>query len=107
MQKRILKTMLNMKYKESCRDTSKNHKMLTVYAIYIYVCVTFLMDNMSKCKNDKYKHSCGTRNKSKFVVPNHILKNTEKGPYYAAIKFYTYLSLPVREGYRRSFLRNV
>lgn len=48
-------TMLNMKYTESCKNIFKNHKLLTLYAIYLYVCVIFGFDNLSEVENRKHK----------------------------------------------------
>lgn len=74
MQKSILKTMPNMKYTESYGNILKNNQSSTLYAIYIYVCVIFVFDNMSKFE----------------YIPKYRLKNTEKGSHYAPIKFYSH-----------------
>lgn len=93
-QKRIIRTIGNMNYRESCRGKFKSLFMLTIYGLYIYECLLFVFKN----KNEfiiSGNHSYDTRNQD-FIYPQHRLTLIEKGPYYMCIRIYNKLPIHLK-----------
>lgn len=78
-----------MKAKESCRGVFKKHKILTIYALYIYECLIFVSQNTSEFQTDK-SHCYPTRTND-IMYPIHRLTLSEKGTHYRCIKFFNNL----------------
>lgn len=89
IQKRVIRIIHGMKYRESCRGIFGLLNIMTVYAVYIYECLMFVFRNKEKFQNDT-DHEYNTRNLDIFY-PQHRLTLTEKSPYYRCIKFYNKL----------------
>lgn len=91
MQKRILRGMLSLPFRVSCRPFFREHRILTVYCIYILEAVTYVHKYI-----DKYQR-CGdvnvyrTRISKKLYVPQFRLTQTKKGPDITFIKMYNCL----------------
>lgn len=87
IQKRIIRVINKMNYLESCRGIFKKLNVLTVYGLYIFECLMFVMKNRDKFENANVRSN---RNHN-LLYPNHRLTITEKSPYYMCIKFYNKL----------------
>lgn len=91
VQKRILRIMLNMKSRQSCRNLFKHNNLLTVAGLYIYECLLYIKKNPLCFQTVEFTHAYGTRHKHNYKFPVHRLTLTEKCPYYNSIKFYNIL----------------
>lgn len=91
LQKRIVRSMFQLKYRESCKGIFKENNILTVYALYIYECLMFLFKHNENFLTE-YHHRYNTRTVN-INYPLHRLSLTEKGTYYRCIKFFN--SLPI------------
>lgn len=85
IQKRILRVINRMNFLESCRGVFKKLNILTVYGLYIFECLMFVIKN-----RDKFENVHSNRNYN-LLYPNHRLTITEKSPYYMCIKLYNKL----------------
>ena len=90
IQKRTIRTILNLGYRESCRGKFKEIGVLTVTGIYIYECLLFLNKNKEIFDDYKHVHNYQTRTLN-YNFPKHRLTLTEKSPVYSCIKFYNIL----------------
>ena len=90
-QKRALRTLLNIKNRESCREKFRSNKVLTVFAMYIQECLLFFYKNRNFFRKSESQGVYQTRSQN-YIYPNHRLALTEKGAYYSCIRFYN--SLP-------------
>lgn len=88
-QKRIIRTICKMKYRDSCRGKFRNMNIMTVYALYIYECLLFVFKNRDKFDMG-VSHNYNTRTQD-LLYPYHRLTLSEKGPYYMCIKIFNRL----------------
>lgn len=93
MQKKIIRLIFNLKYRESCRETFKKHNLLTVVSIYIYNCALYVKTNYSKFETNAVNHDYPTRNNNELRAQHHRTSLSETSPKYAGITIYN--SLPV------------
>lgn len=95
IQKRILRIIKKMGFRESCRGVFKSCGIMTVYALYIYECVMFFFKNRHMFEHEKL-HQYNTRTVS-VNYPRHKLSLTEKHPSYACLKFYNLLPNDIKQ----------
>lgn len=86
-QKRALRILRKMKYRQSCRGEFKKEKILTTYAIFIQECLIFLFKNTHLFGKYEKEGNYTTINMD-YLYPIHRLANTEKNCFYSCIKFY-------------------
>lgn len=89
LQKRALRIVKKMGYRESCRGVFKANGILTVWGLYIYECIVFFFKNKSMFDLEVH-HSYNTRSVN-VNYPIHRLTITEKNPYYACLKLFNTL----------------
>lgn len=89
-QKNIIRTMLGLSYRQSCRGHFRSLKIFTVTALYIYECLIFLRKNMHIFEQCRQGINVNTRAKD-LKYPVHRLTLYERGTYYRCIKFYNKL----------------
>lgn len=87
IQKQAIRIMHDIALRDTCRGHFKQHRYLTVVAIYIFDCLMF--NFKYKTKFDQYisRHDYNTRHIN-YNFPVHRLSMFENGPYYASIKFF-------------------
>lgn len=95
IQKRIIRVMCNLKYRDSCKSSFIKHKILTLPSIYIYEVLTNFINNNEIFQNHKKHHSYGTRNNF-LQYPIHNLTLYERGPHYSFLKLYNALPTEIR-----------
>lgn len=95
LQKKVVRSMFRMKYRESCRGVFRKNNMLTIYALYIFECLMFLFKHNEDFLSE-YQHDYNTRTVN-IQYPAHRLSLTEKGTYYRCIKFYNSLPTHLQE----------
>lgn len=91
IQKKVLRAILHLSFRETCRGSFKANKILTFTAVYIQECCLFSFKNQHLFTRVGSQHNYSTRN-MEYLFPNHSLTLTEKGTYYNCIKFFN--SLP-------------
>lgn len=65
LQKRCIRVIFGMRQMETCRTVFKNHGILTLYSMYIYESVIFVINNISEFKN--LEHPYNTRGKNYLI----------------------------------------
>lgn len=96
LQKRCLRTLYGLKYRESCRGVFKSNKILTVYSLYVYECLLFFFKNKQLFVTTEKPSTYNTRTKD-VVYPIHRLTATEKTTKYRCIKFFNKLPRKLQE----------
>lgn len=91
IQKKVLRIVLKLKFRETCRGHFKSQKLLTVVALYILECLVFMFKHSELFETCFYQHTYETR-REQYKYPVHRLSLTEKGAHYCCIKFF-YFSL--------------
>jgi hypothetical protein len=96
IQKKILRTMLKLPYRESCRIHFKNLHILTLSSLYILNLLIFIKRNLhSFAKNDEY-HTYTTRSREKLHVSSRNTKICSEGSFHKGIKLYNLLPGSIR-----------
>ena len=96
LQKRIIRLIFDLKYRESCRETFKNAKLFTVTSIYLMKLLTFTHSNKSKFQTSGDLHSYNTRGRNTLYTIRHDHEYFKKSPHYAGITFYNKLPLEIQ-----------
>jgi len=89
IQKRIIRAMFNLKYRQSCKPYFKTYKILTLPSLYIFETLSLLAVNKDKALSTP---SCPySLRRNHLQYPTHRLTLYEDGAYYSAIKLYNRL----------------
>lgn len=97
IQKRILRLIFDLKRIESCRNTFKKYKILTLYSIFIYKCALFVYNHKNNFKTNKDTNiHYSTRGASNLSTPAHNTKKYEKSPYYSCLKVFNNLPATIK-----------
>ena len=98
IQKKAIRVLAGLQYKDSCREYFVSLKIMTVISLYIYETLLFVKNNLSLLKQDEISHLYETRGKHTFVRPQkHRTKIFEKSVSYSGIKLYNSLPNNVKE----------
>jgi Reverse transcriptase (RNA-dependent DNA polymerase) len=81
LQKRAIRIIANIKYRDSCRSKFKETNIMTVTNTYIYKTACFIKSNPNSFPNN-ISHTHNTRQKDALQYPQHKTTNLEKNLYY-------------------------
>ena len=90
-QKRAIRYISGLAYKESCKQAYKELKILTVPALLIYKTVLIIKDKFHNLPKLGDKHNYETRNKNVIAIPQHNTTLFEKTTKFRGMKFYNKL----------------
>lgn len=96
IQKRVLRSMLKLPPKESCRGRFKASSIMTVTAIYIQEILLFTFKNKNYFNEYLQTSTYNTRN-FQFIYPRHHLTITEKNVNYSCIKIFNRLPQEIKD----------
>lgn len=96
LQKRVLRIILHLEYRHSCRGLFKQHSLLTAYGVYIFECLKFVRKHWNQFVSYHSVHEYPTRHAADFVYPGHRYTHTERLPHYAVLKFYNLIPTSIR-----------
>ena len=96
MQKNILRIIYKLKPRDSCRELFQLKQIMTVYSLYIYSLILFVVNNPYIFELNSVIHGYNTRSKNDFHPPNVNLTKFKKGKYYLSIKVYNYLPTNIK-----------
>jgi len=91
IQKRVIRIMMNVGNRESCRELLKNLNILPLHSQYILSLVLFVVKNLNMFKSNSVVHTINTRNSSDLYLPSVHLSKVQKGVYYSGIKVFNCL----------------
>ena len=90
IQKRGLRILYKMNFRESCRGVFKREGILTMYGLYLHECLLYLNKNKDKFLSNNSNVTYNTRTLD-IYYPNHRLSMSEKNPSYMCIKIFNKL----------------
>lgn len=96
IQKKTLRTMLKMRWRESCRGKFRSFNLLTIPAVYIQELLLFFFKNQSLFEHSRPQNIYKTRTLD-YMYPRHRLTITEKSPLYQAIRMFNKLPTTYKE----------
>jgi len=94
--KKAIRSLCNLDYRESCRDSFKKEKILTLSSVYIYACLQYVHQNMDRYTRNSAHHTYPTRSAEDLQVPYHRLHVSQQGVDYWGTKLYNKLPIDVR-----------
>lgn len=95
-QKRIIRLIFNLDYRETCRNHFKDFGILTFYSIYIYKCILYTKSNFNDFNLNSDFHDYPTRSGKLIRPPKHVTSVFEKSPVYKGIQFLNHLPTCIR-----------
>ena len=81
----------------SCRPLFKELKILTLSSLYVFECVSFILDNMTKASCFADSHPYNTRHQSMICLPHHKSTLFQGNHFYMGAKLYNALPGKVRD----------
>jgi hypothetical protein len=94
LQKRIIRIMLRIRGRKSCREYFKKLKILPLQCQYTYLLLLFVINNRQHFKIDYGIHNINTRNN----LDLHYTQS-QKGAHYTAIKVFSRLPVLIKQLY--------
>jgi len=91
LQKRAIRTMLGLRYNESCKEYFRKEGILTIPSIFIYTCVKYVRENIEEFHRNGDEHTYNTRQADNLQTPIHRLKATQRSTHYWGTKLYNHL----------------
>lgn len=93
-QKRAIRILAGLNFRDSCKETFKDLKILTVIALYARALVLHI--DATQPQRGSNLHSHNTRHGSKFNLPAHHLTLFERKPSYMGMKIHNSLPEEIR-----------
>lgn len=97
LQKRIIRLIFNLDYRESCRGTFIGSKMLTLPCIYLYRILTFIHAHRGDFLTNADIHKYETRSRHNFCLSQHSHAYYERSPLYAGTWLYNFLPQELKQ----------
>lgn len=92
LQKRLIRLIYKLNFRESCRDTFVSKRILTVPCVYIYKCLIHVKCNLHEFHKLAGNHGYSTRYGNLLPIPRHRTSTFKESLYYNEIIMYN--SLP-------------
>lgn len=96
LQKRIVRIIFNLKFRDSCAETFRKNCVLTLACIYIYKALIFIHQNKSQFATRTGVHGYNTRHCNLLCTSRHNHTYFEKSPIYSGIRLYNMLPAEFR-----------
>ena len=80
LQKKTLRIIYNLKPRDSCRELFQQKQIMTLYSLYIYSLILFVINNGDLFESNVEIHGYNTRIKNNFHPTNLNLTKVKKGP---------------------------
>src|SRR5436190_19919719 len=87
LQKRALRLILGLAYRESVKEHFEIHKIMTVYSLYIYEVILYTRQHCDSLQLLGSNHNYLTRNRGHFSIPANRLYFFEKKTTFVGSKF--------------------
>ena len=109
IQKKVIRIMMGLKKRDSCRDSFKEMKILPLCSQYIYSLMQHTINNMHLFTRNTEVHNIGTRQNVNLFPPSTSLTKVQKGAYYSGIKIYNHLPKELKQlsNNQKSFERSL
>jgi exonuclease III len=91
LQKRVIRIMMHVDNRQSCRELFKKLNILPLQSQYILTLLLFVVKNIDKFKSNSEVHPINTRHKLDLFIPTVKLSKYQKGAYYSGTKIFNQL----------------
>jgi hypothetical protein len=96
LQKKAIRYIAKLGYRESCREHFKTLSILTLPCIYIYRLIIYSFNNKNTQQTNADIHSHNTRGKHQLAIQRHRLHLFNKKPSYMSGKLFNKLPNPIK-----------
>jgi hypothetical protein len=96
MQKSVLRILMGIGYRDSCRELFKEEKILTFPLEYIFSLLLFVTRNTSLFALNSVYHDINARQKNDLHVPHAHWAKNQKGVLYSGIKVFNALPTTIK-----------
>lgn len=96
LQKRVIRIMESLHPRESCRESFKTLKILTLTGIYIYEICCYVFKNKSTFLTNQTNHNYQTRFKGQLIPHQHSTALYQKSVFYNGCKIYNHLPADIK-----------
>jgi hypothetical protein len=97
LQNRIIRIIVGIRDRDSCREHFKKIKILPLQSQYILSLLLFIVDNGDYFKVNSEIHNINTKNKVNLHLPITNLSVHQKGMYYSGIKMFNSLPSQIKD----------
>jgi hypothetical protein len=97
MQKRVLRILMGIGYRDSCRELFKEQKILTLSPQYILSLLLFVIRNRGHFAPNSVYHNINTRRQKDLHLPHVFLTMYQKGVLYSGIKVFNALPTTITD----------
>jgi len=97
MQKRVIRILMGIGYRESCRGLFKDLKILPLRTQYILSLLLFVVLNKGYFSPNSIYHNFNTRQKNDLHLPYLSLTMYQRGVFYSGIKVFNALPLAIKD----------
>jgi hypothetical protein len=97
LKKRIIRIMVGIRDRESCREYLRNLIILPLQSQYIYALLLFVIDNRQHFRLNSDIHNINTRNNLHFHYPQACLSVYQRGAHYTGIRLFNRLPGSIRQ----------
>jgi len=97
LQKRIIKTMMGSRNRDSCRKLFKSLEILSLPSPYIFFLLRFVIKNMDLFTTNNEIHNLGTRQQHNLHHPSANLKKYQNRVFYMSIIVYNILPAYIKK----------
>jgi len=97
MQKRVIRILIEIGYRDSCRGLFKNLKILPFASQYILSLLLFIVCNKGYFAPNSVYHNFNTRQKNDLRLPHVSLTIYQIGVFYSGIKVFNAFPSPIKD----------
>ncbi|XP_031350575.1 uncharacterized protein LOC116176232 [Photinus pyralis] len=97
LQRRAIRVMSGLGYREDCRGAFKRLKLLTLPSLYILEAVCFIKNNLLAFSQQGDMHTHNTRTKHKLRVNYCKLTASQKGAYYKSLTLFNVIPVHIKD----------
>jgi hypothetical protein len=97
MQERIIRILMEIGYRESCRGLFKDLKILPFSLQYILSLLLFVVLNRCYFAPNSVYHNFNTRQKNDLHLPHVSLTMYQRGDFYSVIRVFNALPSPIKD----------
>ena len=96
MQKKMIRIMVGVRNRDSCREYFKRLKILPLQSQYLLSLLLFVAENVDYFRLNWEIYGFNTKNKSNLHLPHSKLTVFQRGPHYSGIKAFNNLPTYVK-----------
>ena len=97
LQRRAIRIIAGLNYRDDCSDSFKNLKILTFPCIFILENLLYAKKNLAKYNSNNDFHHYETRNREDLTTPYFRLRKCQNGPNFLAIKYFNKIPKKTRQ----------